>query len=83
MPGNTPRGKKEAAGSGNLAEGESFREEILVKLMRSRGCRQGNPLQTCCSRAFTWQKGKGLDYILDLDAGRQHRPGPRTHGDKQ
>jgi len=83
VPGNAPRGKTDAAGSGNLAEGESFREEILMKLMRSRGRRQGNPLKKCCSRRRAWQKSKRLDYILELDAARKNRPGPRAHGDKQ
>ena len=34
VPGNAPRGKAGAAGSGNPAESEPFREEILTKLMK-------------------------------------------------
>ena len=58
-------------------------KKILMKVMRSRGGRQGNPLKKCCLRLRAWQKSKRLDYILELDAARKNRPGPRAHGDKQ
>jgi len=53
-----------AADPGFPAEGEFFREEILTKLMRSTGLRQGNPLRFSARHALTWQKRQGLDYIL-------------------